>query len=412
MQTYVTKGDIRPFIALAKGLYEAGHTVTLAYASPEYFDYSKYFDKTKVRIINASSIECYREEKNLNKFNPEQLGKYFNDFNKYVYSASELLCEENDLVIGNSGAYYLVSYAEKTGTPFVSLSLEHSIIPTKYLPPPGWPGNFGHDYNLYCWYLISEDVNQKNKEYINDFRKTLGLPPVKSVFEEITHSPRLHLIGVSSVFCQQQPDWENHRYVCGYLFPEDLVDHCLVPEDLKNFIKEGESPVFFSLGSPYIFINKREKVINTFIEASKIVGCMAIVQANWDDIDDRLFENSHIYKIGYNISHKYVFPYCSAVVHDGGAGTTHTAILCKCPSVVIEYGVDMRFWGAELNRIGIAPNLLHGDNLNVENLVKEISIVLNSKDMKKKAIIYGELMRKENSVQKITEILESHFNTN
>jgi hypothetical protein len=139
VQAYGTRGDIRPFIALANGLSQAGHEVTIAFTSPEKYDFNSFFKNSNIRILTGSGDDCYQDEKNLNLFTPEQIGEYFERLETYVLPASRQLCAENDIVIGSSGLYFLISCAEKANVPFISVNFDHSIVPTRHAPPPGWP---------------------------------------------------------------------------------------------------------------------------------------------------------------------------------------------------------------------------------------------------------------------------------
>jgi sterol 3beta-glucosyltransferase len=413
IQTYGTRGDVRPFAALAKGLSQAGHKVTFVYTSPEKSDYNKYFTDTDVKLIPASSDECYTEQKNIYKFNDDQIKTYFERLNKYVYSAAKNLCKENDLVIGNSGAYYLAAYAEKAGIPFLSMSNDHSVTPTKYLPPPGWPVDRGIEFNIYGWYTILEGLDREQKDEVNNFRKEVGLPPINCVLLEITHSPKLQLIGVSSVFCKQQPDWENHRYVCGHLFLEEPEVQYSMPADLKDFIEAGDPPVFFTLGSPIIFRKKRDFILETLIKASKISGCRPIIQAYWNEMEVKTgLGNDGVYRIGNQLPYKEIFPHCKLVVHHGGAGTTHYVTRAKCPSVVIECGADTILWAMELKRLGLTSNFLNVFSLNAEDLALEIKTVLNSPEMKARAEKFGDIIANEDSVKQAVEVIERFINSN
>ena len=54
LQTWGTDGDFMPFLALAIGLRDAGHEVTLAYTSVDGKDYSDRADITGIKLIRAN----------------------------------------------------------------------------------------------------------------------------------------------------------------------------------------------------------------------------------------------------------------------------------------------------------------------------------------------------------------------
>ena len=104
-----------------------------------------------------------------------------------------------------------------------------------------------------------------------------------------------------------------------------------------------------------------------------------------------------------------MFSLCSAVVHHGGAGTTHSATLHGCPSIVIEHFLDQAFFANALKRLGVGPKVLHRRNINTKKLAAPIRTVLDSPDMKKRAEELGAFMQKENGGKKAVQLIEGRF---
>jgi UDP:flavonoid glycosyltransferase YjiC (YdhE family) len=148
-------------------------------------------------------------------------------------------------------------------------------------------------------------------------------------------------------------------------------------------------------------------ITKTLFQGAVLAGCRAIVQSRWDELPD-FPAHPRIYKI-QKVPHQYIFPSCSAVVHHGGAGTTHSATRHGCPSVVIEHFGDQAFFARELQSLGVAPKVLHRRNITATKLARAIRIVLDSPDMRKKAEELSGLMRKENGVKKAVELIENRF---
>ena len=140
------------------------------------------------------------------------------------------------------------------------------------------------------------------------------------------------------------------------------------------------------------------------VDAARIAGWRAIIQSGWEMITD-IPEDPDVYRIS-PAPHRYLFPHCAAVVHHGGAGTTQSAMLYGCPSVVVEHFGDQIFWGRELRRLGIAPRLLHRRSVTPEKLARAIRTVLDSPDMKNKAEKIGKDMKNEDGVERAVELLE------
>jgi Erythromycin biosynthesis protein CIII-like, C-terminal domain len=120
------------------------------------------------------------------------------------------------------------------------------------------------------------------------------------------------------------------------------------------------------------------------------------------------YNRAILYKIG-TTPHQHIFKHCSAVVHHGGAGTTQTATLHGCPSIIIEHFGDQLFWAYELQRLGIGAKPLHHRNLTSKKVAKAIRSVLASQAMKQHTEEKGELMRSENGFERACRIIQSHF---
>ena len=135
-----------------------------------------------------------------------------------------------------------------------------------------------------------------------------------------------------------------------------------------------------TLGSMYAYDTSPGIITEILVQGALLAGCRAIVQAPWDELRE-FPDHRQIYKIG-KTPHQYIFPRCSAVVHHGGAGTTHSATLHGCPSIVIEHIADQGFFANELHRLGVAPKMLHRRNVTAQKLARSITAVLGDPGMK------------------------------
>jgi len=117
-----------------------------------------------------------------------------------------------------------------------------------------------------------------------------------------------------------------------------------------------------------------------------------------------LAEYPEIYRIA-RAPHQSVFPGCAAVVHHSGAGTTQSATLAGCPSVVVEHASDQPLWGEVLYRAVISSKLLHRRNVTATKLARAIRIVLDSPEMSKKAKMIGNRMKQEDGVKQAIELI-------
>lgn len=59
-----------------------------------------------------------------------------------------------------------------------------------------------------------------------------------------------------------------------------------------------------------------------------------------------------VFTVG-EVSHDWLFPQLAAVVHHGGSGTTHRAVLAGAPSMAVPVGYDQPYWGRRLAELGV-----------------------------------------------------------
>jgi UDP:flavonoid glycosyltransferase YjiC (YdhE family) len=157
-----------------------------------------------------------------------------------------------------------------------------------------------------------------------------------------------------------------------------------------------------------MFEQNIEDIMKICVDAIKLSGCRAIIQSKWDEIYN-IENKTYIYKIDYNIPHSLIFPFCAAVVHHGGAGTTNTTTKYGCPSIVIEYLFDQKFWGNNLVRLGLTTKVLSRISVDAVSLAHEIKTVLKSEKIKSKARECTEIMKKEDGVKRAVELIEERF---
>jgi UDP:flavonoid glycosyltransferase YjiC (YdhE family) len=419
IQTWGSTGDIRPFLALAGELQKAGHDVTLAITSVDSRDYTLLAQALNIKLRSVGeklleySAETYEQLKfalTRERMSLKQLkiilDYFFEPAVEEMYQASKRLCDENDIVIGHFLVYPLFVAAEKSGLPLVTVTLNHSGIPSRHVTPFGLP-RIGLWMNPVWWKLVHFLVNRFLKQPINAFRIREGLPPVERILTEAWSSRHLNLIAVSPVFCHHREDWEKHFHVCGFFDVTESAEVWHMPEKLREFLKSGPPPVYMTFGSMISVAPHVTDITGLLVDAAHLAGCRAIVQSRWEEIH-HIPEHPDIYRIAA-LPHRSLFPHCSAVVHHGGSGTTQTAAQYGCPSVVVEHFGDQSFWGNELKRIGIAGKTLHRRSITAKKLAQELKTVISSPEMKERAERAGEMMRKENGVRKAVELIEEYF---
>lgn len=413
IQTWGTEGDVRPFLALAHGLSNAGHDVTLVAAeitnrkftaiaerlgfSLRHVHYT-YHDKEQVIKIIREMFLTWDAVKQIKLL----MTHLFHPVLKELLSAAKMLCADNDLVIGSPLVYPLKIAALQEQRPFVMVFLQ-PMMPSRFVPPVNIP-YMGARLNALWWKFADMVVNLAVKADIDRIYQRERLQPERSLLYDIWNSPLLTLVASSPALFPPPPDWNDRYHFCGFFNLPDSRESYQMPDDLAQFLSAGEPPVFMTFGSMLAFEESPCERIELLLEATRIAGCRAIIQANWNDWP-HLPESPDIYRM-IRAPHHHIFPHCKAVVHHGGAGTTQTATLAGCPSIVVEHFTDQPLWGSVVHRNGMAPKMLHRHSLTAKKLARAIQTVLKTPSMKKKAEQIGAAMKQEDGVARAVNLIE------
>lgn len=408
IQTWGSDGDILPFMALAHGLQRAGHQVTVAYTSVDNKDYGGHAAAggfVAVRAyegfelgLNPVLEEIVRTNDPMKQF-VLVMQQYFDPALEAMYAASQALCADNDIVIGHMICHTLLTAAERAGKPRVSVALAPLAVRTSEIPLFG--PNLGRFINSLTWKLGDYVGRKKMFSRAEALRQREGLPPLKSMQQQLYVSQDLTLIASSPALSRQRGDWGEYVHLCGDLhYPPD--DHPIpLPPGLQEFLQAGPPPVYMTFGSLTQF--QAELFDTLMTEAAALAGCRAVIQSDWPGrTSPDIFRCSRA-------PHANVFPQCAAIVHHGGAGTSHSSARSGRPSIVIEHAFDQQFWGDELRRAGVAGTVLHRNTVTPDQLAQALRTTLASPAMRQRAEKVGREMQQEDGVARAIQLIEQRF---
>jgi UDP:flavonoid glycosyltransferase YjiC (YdhE family) len=407
LQTWGTDGDFYPFLALAVGLKEAGHEVTLAYTSVDGKEYSNHPLAKGIELIKADGgipvpkdVNPYAIAASPGSFSEysKLLERFFDPFTEAMYSASSQLCQENDLVIGHAVCYTLLTASEKFNCPRVSLVLTPLIVRSKFVSPIGI--DLGSVLNSFLWWMGGKVATASWFKTAKAIRQREGLAPIRSLQEELFSSNLLTIVAASEALVPKPKDWKSHIQMTGFLNLENSNTNWEMPQELVDFIQSGEPPVYMTFGSCMQFDAKNSTQL--LIEATKLSGKRAIIQTSLTVSE--LEQNPNIFILD-SAPHSEVFPLCSLVVHHGGAGTTQAALLAGKPSVVVAHGFDQPYWGKQLQQANVGGTVLYRKNISANRLAEEIKDVFASKALSLNALEIGAKMKAENGVIQAVDLI-------
>ncbi len=413
IQTWGTEGDVRPCLALAGGLSAAGHEVTLVVTEITNKRFDRFGEEMGFRVRHAGRIDVDRAEyrdlaaRVFKEWNPLKRGDLVIDHFLApvvgeMLEAGKTLCAENDLVVGHFFVYPLKVAARKAGRPHAVL-FTTPLVPTRHLPPMGLPETFAR-LNPLWWRVFDFLLNRSWKPSMDRLYRREGVSPEPGVLFGVWRSRFLTLVSTSPALFPPPPDWEGRVHLCGLLDLPDGAGAPEMPEGLESFLEAGPPPVYMTFGSMLADDPEPRRITATLVEAAWLAGCRAVVQSNWGEVGE-IPLHPDVFPVT-RAPHDRVFPRCAAVVHHGGAGTTHAAVAAGRPAVVVEHASDQPLWGAVLHRRGLAPPVLHRRTLSAVKLARAVRKVLDTPAMARRARAVAIQMAEEDGVARAVSLIE------
>lgn len=411
--TYGSRGDIQPFIALAVGLREAGHQPTLA--AP--FRFSQFVQQFQIPFVPLpGDPEDLSERINASRHSLLQMVRSINEYilsnAAPVWKAARTACIDADIIIHSflftTGAH---SLAYQLGIPDVSVQLFPVFAPTKAfsivtLPglPVGMLRYISHWLGTQAfWHIGNVDYQRLKKIDPITFDMRLSWPFDRNKSTKTGNTPLIFAYSPSLI--PRPDDWlDRDIHVTGYFFLKEAENFNPIPE-LSEFLAQGEPPICISFGS---MISKQSaRTASAVGEALKSTGQRGVILTGWGsevpDLDTKWIISLQ------SAPHDWLLPYCKAMIHHGGAGTTAAALRAGIPNIIIPHGADQPFWGNQISRSGIGPRPLAVNKLNGKNLALAIEKALTPA-VQAKAVEIGKSIRSEDGVGAAIQIIEAHAN--
>lgn len=410
IQTWGSNGDVRPLLALADGLQKAGHQTTLVVSSIDNQSYQPICEQIHIAYRQVPDrIEFDMEDFAERSFrmNPLQwlralLDEAFFPSEQLIYQAAQALVAENDCVIGHHFLYPLKLAALLQNKPFYSVTFCHAAIPNPSIPPFGFP-DLGKHFNRLSWKLLDAVFNWILKQPLTRLWRESGQTPPDNMLSELLTSQQLNLVAVDPVFCRGSEAWQPFHQSCGFLNLTEDTRYWTWPDSLLAFMEGGPPPVYMTFGSLQQAVP--EWSMNLFLRAVELSGCRAIIQTSSTRYQAGS-QQGNVYFIGKH-PHQPVFARCAAVVHHGGAGTTHTATRSGCPSVVVPFMDEQLFWAKQLRAQGLAGAPLLAKKVTAEALAEALVNVLTNAGYRAQAQRIYPQMQANDGVAKAVTLIES-----
>jgi sterol 3beta-glucosyltransferase len=408
-----SRGDVEPFLALGKGLQQAGHVVR--FVAHENF----------AALVKAHGVEFWPIEGNAQDVaqSPEmrellEKGNFLAILSKMGKAAQAnalafargglAACEGVELIIAGLGGMFIgVALAEKLGLQFVQAHYV-PFSPTRAYPNalfPRLPSFLNGTLNRMSYRMAQQMMWQGFRSADTVARQqVLGLPrasiwgPFDS--DRVKQSPILYCY--SPAVLPPPADWDERMHVTGYWFlaqPDDWTP----PADLLEFLQAGIPPIFIGFGS--MSSRNPEAMTHVILQALARTRQRAILLSGWGGLRSGDLPDS-VYMLD-SIPYSWLFPRVAAVVHHGGAGTTSAGLRAGVPSIIVPFFADQPFWGQRVADLGVGPAPIPRKKLTAERLAQAIQTAVTDLAMRERAAALGARIRSEDGIARAVAVVQA-----
>ena len=403
--TVGSRGDVQPYVALGCALAERGLDVTVATHEPfrdfvtgRGLGFAPLPGDPRELLATPEAQELLRTGLGLIRFARRFVAILEPWFWKLVEAVTPIHAEA-EAVLYSALAFPTWHLAQLDRTPSIQLSLQ-PLLPTSSFP--AITTSFGHLGQL--GNLLSHRINQQLfwqplRAAVDDWRvRDLGLPRqgLRGPYPELAAKREPIVHGFSRQLVAPPPDWPDHAVVTGH-WP--LSDDQPLSEGTVAWLDAGPAPVYVGFGS--IRDSESEQLASVAISAADRADVRLVLDSGWTGLAGAGSDRVHVVS---DTDHTRLFPRMSAVVHHGGAGTTHTAATAGVPSMAVPYYADQPFWGRRLEAVGIGAPPLPRRRLGAELLAQRIDM-LGREAVKSRAAQVGQAMRSERGLALATEFI-------
>ena len=217
-----------------------------------------------------------------------------------------------------------------------------------------------------------------------------------------------HLVSASPMIFPRPVDWPSNGQVTGYLPLDRDFPGWSAPADLTAVLEAGPPPVCVGFGSLPMFVGARgARLAREIVEGCRRCDRRCVIQS--PDLPDSV-ASERVFTLRDPVPHAWLFPRCAAIVHHGGYGTVHAALIAKRPMIVYPFQADEFLWAARMGELKIGPGFTARLRaISAERVALDLASVLRPECEARAAVVAAAIREEQglpNQVAAIESIIE------
>ena len=346
-----SRGDVQPFLVLARALSEAGaHPVV---AAPRRFDnLAARFGVEFIglddsildlqdELVGAGPVRAVRS---LGRIRP-LMRRWLNDLAELAHGEAG----RADIAVFTQKVLGGASLAERLKIPGLPAQLIPTGPPTSAFRAPLAPVGTPRLLRRASWLLVGA-AEAPWRRMVGQWRSArLGLKTRPIPFSRIV-ATRGILSAWSPRLLAAPPEWHSSQSPLGFWRSRETGT---LPPDIERFLADGPPPVVIGFGS--MRHDDPARLAREVVDGLRRAGRRGILLAGWSGLsvsgggDILAVEEAPLGGL---------LPRAAAIVHHGGVGTVGAALHAGTPQVISPFFGDQSFWAGRLRELGVAPRPL------------------------------------------------------
>ncbi|GAA1779065.1 glycosyltransferase [Agromyces lapidis] len=356
-----SRGDVEPFVALARRATASGHTVRVAAPDRSGVDATgvdlQSLGVDFTAVIESQGVSPLAAMRNLREVvRPVMRGVIVNA----AHMAREFRPE---VIVWHPKVLSAPLIADALGVPHVLVETVPAMTPTRAFPAAGTVTRSLGPLNPLT-YRAAAAAGAMFRGEVDEAAEVMGVRRPRH-----SSAPAATLLPISPAILPRPSDWAESVVLTGPW--RGPVSESATPDPAVDAFVRGGPFAYAGFGS--MAAGDPAARGRALVEAARACGLRLLVTTGLGGVavPDELRGDDVL--VTRSVDHAAVLPRAATTVHHGGIGTVQAAVAAGTVSVVVPFIADQPFWGAMLHRRGLGPAPIPQHRLSAERLAAAIT---------------------------------------